>query len=168
MSMVEVVIPVSSPIPATCVEESTKISAEISRVLDRIENIWDGPGGPTALRDAIQNILGLARSKVIMWLDSLEDTARRSGLGAGIPSQSPGNVVASVGNSNPNNPVPYNAQRIYNKLKARLSSMFSKQGTGGIPLADIDKARIVLDLVFQRVKQQYGCDFGIAHTNVAE
>jgi hypothetical protein len=166
--MVEVVIPISSPVPEICVLEAVKLSAEINRLIDRVENIWDGPGGPTALRDAIQNIIGLARSRVIMWLDSIEETSAKSGVDGALPTQSPGNVVASVGNTNGNNPVPYTAQRIYNIIKERLSKLFTAQGQGGIGTKNVSNARMILDLTIQRVKNHYGCDVGIVHTNVAE
>lgn len=166
--MIEVVVPVTSPVPEICVLEALKLSLEINRLIDRVENIWDGQGGPTSLRDAIQNIIALARTRVVMWLDSIEETAEKSGLGAGVPTQSPGNVVASVGNTNSNNPVVYTAQRIYNKIKAKISELLTKQGKGGINLVDMEKARIILDLVIQRVKHHYGCELGIVHTNTAE
>lgn len=165
-AMVELVLPVSKPTPEEFKIEAARLSASIIRVIDRVENIWDGPGGIASLRDAIQNIIGLARTKTEMWLSKIELTKNLS-KEEQIPSQGPSNVVASVGNGNSNNPVPYTADRVFNLIKVSLSKTLSKQGTGGIRLCCVENARTILDLALQRVKLKYDCGEAIVHTDIS-
>lgn len=161
-SMVELVIPVGTDIPDVFALEAANLSAEIIKLIDRTENLWDGPGGTLALKTSIQNVIGLSRTRAEMWLDEVAVSKILSGGGA-VPRQSPGNVIASVGDSL----VSHLAEKIVAKIKASISRLLTAQGTGGIQIKDIPFARTMLSITMQRVKNQYDCEEGIVHTNNA-
>lgn len=162
-SMVELVIPISSDLPELYAIEAANLSNEIIRLLDRIENLWDGPGGPLGLVNAIQNIIGLSRSRAEMWLNTIEVSKSKTGEER-LPHQYPGCVVASVGDSM----ISHTADKILAKIKATISKVLTSQGKGGINVKDIPFARAMLSITMQRVKNKYDCEEGIAHSNSAE
>lgn len=164
---IELVLPIESKVPSMIPEEAAKLAAKIIKMIDRVENIWDGPGGVESAKSAVQTIIGLSRTRAIRWLDTISITKTQS-KEEQIPSQDPSCKVASVGNGNSNNPIKYTASRIHAIIVANVMLVFSKQGTGGLKVEDVPMAKLLVNLAFQHVKDKYGCGEGIIHTDTTK
>lgn len=163
---IELVLPVGCKVPPTVPEEAAKLAAKIIKMIDRVENIWDGPGGVASAKEAVQTIIGLARTRAIRWLDTIA-IAKSITKEEQLPSQDASTKIASVGNGNSNNPIKYTAERIHPIVVATVMLIFSQQGKGGLKVVDVPMAKLLVNLAFQHVKDKYSCGEGIIHTNTS-
>ena len=163
---IELVLPVGCKVPPAVPEEAARLAAKIIKMIDRVENIWDGPGGVGAAKEAVQSIIGLARTRAIRWLDKVAITKAQT-KEEQLPSQDASNKIASVGNGNSNNPIKYTAERIHPIVVATIMAIFSQQGKGGLKVEDVPMAKLLVTLAFQHVKDKYECGEGIVHTDTS-